>query len=78
MERELQRRLQRVEKGQDPYRAYQAACEAVRASHAAFKNSKDRQGRPSPHASDVYARSLRELDLSTRVLQITQALQKAS
>jgi len=76
---EIQRRVDSAFAGRrDPQKDYDLACSAVKRSHAAFKASRDKKGVPSAQASDMYARSLHELDVSTRVLEIFQALPKAS
>ena len=76
---EIQRRLDSAYAGRrDPQKDYDSACLSVKRSHTAFKASRDKKGVPSPTASDSYARSLHELDVSTRVLEIFTALAKAS
>ena len=76
---EIQRRVDSAFAGRrDPVKDYDSACLSVKKSHAAFKASRDKKGTPSAQASDLYARSLQELDISTRVLEIYQALPKAS
>lgn len=78
-ERELSRRLEAVKSGRkDPMKEYLAANEAVKKAHTAYKNSRDRQQQPSPSASEQYAKALRELDLCSRVLDITTALKKTA
>lgn len=77
-ENELRRRISQVEAGRrDPHKDYEVACENVRIAHANFKNTRSKAG-PSPHAQEVYAKALRDLELATHVLQVTNALAEAS
>ncbi len=80
MQNEIQRRVDSAFAGRrDPVKDYNNACSAVKRAHEAFKNSKDKRLlQPTASASDSYARALNELDISTRVLEIFQALEKAS
>lgn len=75
---ELQRRLRAVERGKDPCEALQAAQEARMAAYRAFQASRTKAGIPSAHASDLYARALREVELCQRVLQIVQPLEETA
>ena len=72
-------RVDQVTSGRrDPLDDFSRACLAVKKAHVAFKTSKDKSGTPSAQASENYARALAELDISSRVLDFTQALEKAS
>jgi len=69
MEREIEHRLKQVQAGRrDPAQDVVSAQEGVKTAQLAFKSSKDRKGNPSPHASEQYARSLRELEIAEQVL----------
>lgn len=72
-ERTLQRRLDQVRDGKrDAVRDYQTACEAVRTAHAAWNQSKAKRTPPSASLQDRYANALTELDLCTRILEISK------
>jgi hypothetical protein len=77
-EHEIRRRISQVEQGRrDPHKDYDIACENVKLAHDAFKRSYGKTG-PSIHAQEVYAKALRDLELATHVLELTNALAKAS
>lgn len=78
---EIERRIQLVEQGRrDPLLDYSRACEELKHAHESFKNSKgrDRKATPSPSAQENYARALREVDICSRVLDLTNALKETA
>jgi hypothetical protein len=76
---EIERRIQQVEAGRrDPLKDFNNACEEVKKAHESFKSSKDKQGHASVNASERYARALQEMDITTRVRDLTNALEETA
>ncbi len=78
-DREVARRVDQVLSGKrDPHKDYEDASEAVKRSHHAFKQSRDKKQQPSVNASENYAKALRDLDIASQVISLTSALEEAS
>jgi hypothetical protein len=78
-DREISRRVDLVLSGKrDPQKDYTDASENVKRAHTAFKASRDKAQMPSAHASEQYAKALRDLDIAFRVLQHTVSLKETA